>query len=274
MNAMSTCAYTIATHRCNNDAVSAAHSQTAQSQPAVPHFHDEALRFLRGLRRNNRREWFQARRSIFEREVKAPMLTLIEAVTSGMIDYAPDHVRPARRILLRIYRDIRFSADKSPYKQHIAAWWGHAGMQKTSGAGFYLHLSGTEMILAAGVYMPARDQLLAIRRYLLDHHQEFHSLIENRRLRRRFGLHDPNALTRDPKGFPAGHPASEYIRWRQWGVTTALPAEAALSADLPRTVTAHFSLAAPLVHFLNRAIVPPARKSSTRNAVLPPFPLY
>jgi len=242
--------------------VPAAYSQITHSDQVAPWFHEEALRFLRGLRRNNRREWFESRRPIFERELKAPMLALIESVCSAMVDYAPNHIRPANRILFRIYRDTRFSADKSPYKQHIAAWWGHTGMQKTSGAGYYFHLSGTEMILAAGVYMPAKDQLLAIRRHLLDHHEEFRSLIKDRRLRRRFGLHDPNALTRDPKGFPADHPAAEYIRWRQWGVTTALPAEAALDHKLPRTLNTHFALAAPLVDFLNRAILPPPGKNT------------
>ncbi len=241
--------------------MSAAYSPATHSYHIVPHFHEEALRFLRGLRRNNRREWFEPRRPIFEREIKAPMLALIEAVTAGMTDYAPDHLRPANRIMLRIYRDIRFSADKSPYKQHVAAWWGRAGMPKTSGAGYYLHLSGTELILAAGLYMPPSDQLLAVRRHLLTHHEQFRSLIEDRRIRRLFSLHDPNALTRDPKGFPADHPASEYIRWRQWGVTTSLPAETALEHTLPRTVAAHFALAAPLVDFLNQPI-PQAAKSA------------
>jgi uncharacterized protein (TIGR02453 family) len=254
--------------------VSAAYSQTHSSSHVVPHFHEEALRFLRGLRRNNRREWFEPRRPIFERELKAPMLALIEAVTAGMAEYAPNHMRPANRILLRIYRDIRFSADKSPYKQHMAAWWGHAGMPKTSGAGYYLHLSGTELIVAAGVYMPPSDQLLAIRRYLLDHHEELRALLEDRRLRRSFGLHDPNALTRDPKGFPANHPASEYLRWRQWGVTTALPAETALEATLPATIAGYFALASPLVNFLNRALPLAAPKTASAKPPAAPLPLY
>ncbi|ACO31401.1 MULTISPECIES: DUF2461 domain-containing protein [Acidobacterium] len=255
--------------------MSAVRKQTTPPSTALPYFHEEALRFLRGLKRNNRREWFEARRAIFERELKAPMLALIESVTQGMIDYAPDHMREARRVMLRFYRDTRFSADKSPYKQHIAAWWGRGGMQKTSGAGYYLHLSGTELIVAAGVYMPGKDQLLAIRRYLLDHYEEFGTLLEDRKMRRSFGLHDPLALTRAPKGFPVDHPAAEWIRWRQWGVTTALPAEAALTSQLPRTVQSHFALAAPLVGFLNRAILsaapPGARASSTAR---PPLALY
>ena len=75
-----------------------------------PGFTEEALRFFRGLKRNNRREWFEERREIYERAVKAPMLALIEQLTLGMTDYAPAHVRPAAKCLFRIYRDTRFSA--------------------------------------------------------------------------------------------------------------------------------------------------------------------
>lgn len=229
-------------------------NQTGEPDLTLPHFREEALRFLRGLKRNNRRDWFEARRAVFEREVKAPALALIESVNQGMMDYAPAHIRDSRRIMLRIYRDTRFSSDKSPYKQHVAAWWGRGGMEKTSGAGYYLQLSGTEVVLAAGVYMPAREQLLAIRRFLVDHHEEFRALLEDKKMRRSFGLHEPMALTRDPKGFAADHPAAEWIRWRQWGVTAALPAETALDARFPQLVGKHFRLAAPLVNFLNRAI--------------------
>lgn len=230
--------------------------QTAANEaPAHPWFAPAALTFLRGLKRNNRREWFEARREVFELELKAPMLALIEQINASMESYAPDYIREARRTLLRIYRDTRFSADKTPYKQHIAAWWSPRGAEKTSDAGYYLHLGPTELTIAAGVYMPSKDQLLAIRRSLLDHHEEFASLLREPKLRRRFALHDPMPLTRAPKGFPAEHPAAEWIRWRQWGVVANLPPETALDPKLPRIVDQHFRLAAPLVDFLHRAII-------------------
>jgi uncharacterized protein (TIGR02453 family) len=253
--------------------MTALRKQISEPATALPHFREEALRFLRGLKRNNRREWFEERRSLFEREVKAPMLALIETVTHGMIDYAPSHIRDARRTLLRIYRDTRFSSDKSPYKQHIAAWWGADGMEKTSGAGYYLHLSGTELILAAGVFMPTKDQLLAIRRHLLAHHDRFRSLLEDRALRRKFEPHDPLALTRVPKGFPADHPAAEYLRWRQWGVHVTLPAATALDPKFPGFVQQHFALAAPLVDFLHRAL-DSARGTGKSTRKIPLAPLY
>ena len=243
----------------------AARKQTPKNQntkelPAKPYFASPALDFLRKLKRNNRREWFEARRDVYEQELKRPMLALIERVTHGMMDYAPDHIRPPQKCMLRIYRDTRFSADKTPYKTNLAAWWTRNGLEKTSGGGYYLHLSATELVIATGVYMPPKEQIFAIRQHLLEHHTEFRSLIENKKLRAKMIMHDPQSLTRPPKGFCADHPAIEWIKWRQWGVIARLPATVALQPNLTTTVEAYFRLSAPLVDFLNEPLLRVAGK--------------
>src|SRR5277367_6507869 len=165
------------------------------------HFSNEALKFLRGLKKNNDREWFGERKDVYERELKAPMLALIDEVNHAMLEFAPHHVRPAQKIMMRIYRDIRFSSDKRPYKTQVAAWWSRDGLEKTSGGGFYFHVSPTEVTVAAGVYMPEREQLLAIRRYLVDHHAELRALLAGKKLRSMLNEFDGQKLTRPPKGF-------------------------------------------------------------------------
>jgi uncharacterized protein (TIGR02453 family) len=219
------------------------------------YFDAEALRFLRGLKRNNKREWFEARRAVYEEKLKAPMLALIERLTGGMAEYAPAHMRLAAKCMFRIYRDTRFSSDKSPYKTHLGAWWARNGLEKTSGGGYYMHVGAEEFVIAAGVYMPEKNQLLAIRRRLMEHHAEWKKLIEDKNLLRVFQVHDPMALARPPKGFPAEHPAMEWIKWRQWGVTAHLLAETALQAGLAEEIEKRFRLAAPLVDFLNAPLV-------------------
>jgi len=149
-----------------------ARSKPVPQETALPYFSNEALKFLRGLKRNNDREWFEARRAIFEREVKRPMLTVVERVTDAMAEFAPAHMRPAAKSMMRIYRDTRFSADKTPYKTHVSAWWTRTGLEKTSGGGYYFHFSPKEVVIAAGIYMPEREQLLAIRMQLLEQHDE------------------------------------------------------------------------------------------------------
>ncbi len=226
------------------------------------HFTPEALKFLRGLKRHNDRAWFEPRKAIYELELKAPMLALIEEVNHALADFAPDHVRPPHKSLFRIYRDTRFSSDKRPYKSHFAVWWACAGMEKTSGAGFYFHLSSTETVIAAGAYMPAPEQLLAIRRYLVDHHAELRALLAGRKLRAAMGEFEGNRLTRPPRGFSADSPALDLILCRQWGVSATLPAESATRPTLLRDITSRFALAAPIVHLLNRAISLPGLQNS------------
>jgi uncharacterized protein (TIGR02453 family) len=119
-------------------------------------FSNEALKFLRGLKKNNDREWFGERKDVYEKQLKEPMLKLIGEVNEAMAEFSPEHLRPANKILMRIYRDIRFSKDKRPYKHHVSAWWARDGLQKTSGGGFYLQVSSTDVLIAAGVYAGAR----------------------------------------------------------------------------------------------------------------------
>lgn len=219
-----------------------------------PYFSAEALAFLRSLKRNNRREWFTARKQQFERELKAPMLALIGEVNRALADFSPENVQPPSKALMRIYRDTRFSSDKRPYKSHIAAWWSHTGMKRTSGAGYYFHLSGTEIVIAAGIYMPDREQLLAIRRFLLEHHAEVRRYLEDKKLRRVMESFEGEPLRRQPKGFPKDHPAMDLLRCRQWGVAGSLAPEAALKKDFARQIIYRFRLAAPLVNALNRPL--------------------
>jgi uncharacterized protein (TIGR02453 family) len=221
---------------------------------AVPYFRSEALTFLRNLAKHNDREWFQPRKAIFEAELKEPMLAIVRKITDAMVDFAPNHVRPAEKSLFRIYRDTRFSSDKRPYKTHVAAWWTHTGLDKTSGAGYYFHVSAKEVIVAAGSYMPEKDQLGAIRHWLLDHHAEFRKLLARPAVRKAFTEFDGNALTRPPKGFPCDHPALDLIQCRQWGLSATLPTSAALRPDFATVVIRHFKLVAPIVDALNTPI--------------------
>jgi uncharacterized protein (TIGR02453 family) len=183
------------------------------------------------------------------------MLAIIRKVTDAMIDFAPDFVRPAEKCLFRIYRDTRFSADKLPYKTHVAAWWSHQGMEKTSGAGYYFQIDAKEVVVAAGAYMPEKDQLAAIRHWLLENHLELRKVLQAAALRKAFSEFDGNALTRPPKGFPKEHPGMDLIRCRQWGVAATLPSAAALEPGFAATLIRHFRLASPVVNALNTPLI-------------------
>jgi uncharacterized protein (TIGR02453 family) len=231
-------------------------NKTIPAPESVPaHLTADSLKFLRALGRHNDREWFQPRKAEFESLLRQPMLAVIRKVTEAMAGFAPEHMRPAEKCLFRIYRDTRFSNDKSPYKTHVAAWWARQGMEKTSGAGYYLHVTAKDVLFATGIYMPDKDQLRQIRLWLLDHHAEFRKIYNRAALRRALPDEENNALTRPPKGFPADHPAIDLIRGRQWGLSVTLGSEAALDPKFAQTIARHFRLAAPLVDALNAPLV-------------------
>lgn len=221
---------------------------------ALPYFRPAALTFLRNLAKHNDRDWFNPRKAIFESELKEPMLAVVRKITDAMMDFAPNHVRPAEKSLFRIYRDTRFSNDKRPYKTHIAAWWTHTGLDKTSGAGYYFHVSAKDVIIAAGAYMPEKEQLAAIRHWLLDNHEAFRKILQRPAVRKIFSEFEGDALTRPPKGFPCDHPAIDLIKYKQWGMSTSFPAKQSLQKDFAQTVIRHFRLLAPMVDALNTPI--------------------
>ncbi len=219
-------------------------------------FTAETMKFLRGLKKHNDREWFEARRDAYERAVKAPMLALVEAVNAKFVGFAPEHVRPANKITMRIYRDVRFSKNKEPYKTQVAAWWARRGMEKTSGGGYYMHVNPDEVFIAAGVYMPEREQLLKIRTWMVENHAAYRKLLKQAtRGGMGMSLSESDALTRMPKGFAADDPADELLRAKNWGVSVRLPAELALQPELLRETVKRLKAATPVVEALNGAIL-------------------
>jgi uncharacterized protein (TIGR02453 family) len=191
------------------------------------------------------------------------MLALVEEISGVMEEFAPEHVRPPHKITMRIYRDIRFSANKLPYKTHLAAWWARRGMEKTSGGGFYLQVSPKEVTVAAGVYMPEREQLLTIRRWMSENHEAYRASVKKLMKAKGAGGNgagafqaiDAQALTRMPRGFATDDPADELVRAKNWGVRVSLPGELALEPVLAREITRRFRMTMPLVETLNGAIL-------------------
>ena len=134
-----------------------------------PGFPPEAIRFFRGLVRNNRREWFQPRKQTFDEKVKAPMVELVAELNRVMMEFAPDYVTDAGKAIYRFYRDTRFSPDKTPYKTQIAASFPRRGNAKHGGAGYYFAISHKGVDVGGGIYMPPPEALLAVRMHIAEH---------------------------------------------------------------------------------------------------------
>ena len=128
-----------------------------------PGFPPEAVAFYRGLARHNTRAWFQPRKTVYDEQVKAPMVQLVTELNRAMMNFAPNYVTDAHKAIYRIYRDTRFSPDKTPYKTQIAASFARRGMDKHGAAGYYFAISHKGVDVGGGIYMPPPETLLAVR---------------------------------------------------------------------------------------------------------------
>ncbi|MBI3679877.1 MAG: DUF2461 domain-containing protein [Acidobacteria bacterium] len=233
-----------------------------------PGFPPPGISFLRGLKRNNKREWFQPRKEIFEQSVKTPMEQMVEAINAEFVKFAPQYMTEPRSAIYRIYRDTRFSKDKTPYKTHVAASLTRSGMQKHISAGFYFSVAPDEIEVAGGIYMPGPDQLRAIRDHLAEHHDAFRRLIRNTALRRLMGELWGDQLARTPKGYLPDHPAEDLIRYKQWiFYDTRLDAALATTPKLLVEIIKRFQAMTPFVEFLNQ----PLRPKRPRDPLLAPW---
>lgn len=227
-----------------------------------PGFSPDAITFLRSLKRNNRREWFQPRKEKYESLIKAPMLELVSCLNQEFVRFAPEYITPPQKALYRIYRDTRFSKDKTPYKTHISAIFPRQGALKREGAVFYFHFTEKDLLIFGGVYSPERDELLAYRTLLQEHHQEFLHILDDKKLRRALGGIEGEKLSRTPKGFPVDHPAEPLLRHRQWYLETSLEIKLLTSRKLVAELARHFELMTPLVRFMNRPFVEKPKKKA------------
>jgi len=220
-------------------------------QPFTP----QTLAFLRALARNNRREWFHERKERYEAVVRAPMASLIEKLAVDFRDFAPDLIATPRASMYRVYRDTRFSADKTPLKTHVAAVFPHRLLPKHEGAGLYVEVSPQHVWYGGGMYMPSTSQLHLVREHIAASHRRLRTIVESPAFRRVFGELTGERLKRVPLGFPRDHPAAELLTLRQFLAGCEKPAAFATSPGFYRSILSAFRILAPLIAFLNAPLI-------------------
>jgi uncharacterized protein (TIGR02453 family) len=222
-------------------------------------FTPAALRFLRGLARDNTKPWFERHKADYERDVRDPMRALIEDMDVRFARFAPEFTGDPRRSMFRIYRDVRFSRDKRPYKTHAACWFRHraadhrvGGEAEGGGAGFYFHLEPGASFVGGGIWMPPRALLNTLRDGIADDPRGFRRIVEGAALTRRFGgLSDEAMLTRVPRGFAPDHPAAAWLRYQSFTVGRRLTDAQVTGARLAALLETNFTAMLPLVRWLN-----------------------
>jgi len=224
----------------------------------APRFTPATLKFLRALKRNNRRDWFNAHRDDYEAHVRQPMTSIIERLASDVRGFAPEIVASPKLSMYRIYRDIRFSENKAPYKTHVAAVFPTRGLPKHEGAGLYFHVSPTEVWIGGGMYAPQMPQLHAVREHIAANIKRLRTIVESPGFRKQIEI-EGDKLQRVPRGFSKDHEAAEYLKYRNFIAGCEFPSAFATSPSFYGTLLRVFRHVAPLARFLNEPLVPEGR---------------
>lgn len=221
-------------------------------------FSRAGLSFLAELREHNDRAWFAAHKGEYVRLLKEPLealcIALAERFAARGIPLEADPVRSP----FRIYRDVRFSRDKTPYKTYVSASFPYAGgsrdgrvrLARHAGGGGYFSLGPGEIYVGGGVWHPDRAWLHEWRAAVVAESARLHAVIDAPALIREFGALDGERLTRVPPGFPPDHPDASLLRLKDVTFGRPLSDDEAFSADLPDTLAAAFAVAVPLLDLL------------------------
>ncbi len=226
-------------------------------------FTPAAIQFLADLARNNDRAWFQPRKAEYERLLKEPLEALCIALDERFRARGIPLRADAARSPFRIYRDVRFSKDKSPYKTAVAAsfaWAGAGGdvaegrshTENVHASGGYFHLQPGEIFVGGGVWHPEPSWLAAFRERVANHTDEFRAIVEAPAFVETFGpiSDDGESLKRVPPGYPADHPAADLLRKKNVTFGRRLSDDEALSAALPTVIADAFHVGTPLMRYL------------------------
>jgi uncharacterized protein (TIGR02453 family) len=232
--------------------------------PATPYFTPATFKFLRGLARRNEREWFEAHRDAYESAVREPCLRLIADLQPLLAQLSPVLIANPKKVggsLFRIHRDVRFSADKRPYKTHAGMWFYHAATKATPRAGegtvdrgqldapgLYLHLQPGACFTGGGLWHPQPQTLKRLRDFVVDNPRSWKNATQRAEFVKVFEL-TGEKLTRPPKGYPAAHELIEDLKRKDFVATTALDDEELLRPDLPRRLLQRYRLMVPLLEW-------------------------
>ena len=225
-------------------------------------FPPDALQFLADLADNNSRDWFQPRKADYERLIKDPLASLCIALAERFEELRLPLQADPRKSPFRIYRDVRFSKDKSPYKTWQGAdfpWIDSTGDdQRERGAvGGYFHFSPGDIFVGGGMWHPEKERLAAFRETVDRDPSAVFEAIEDDRFRSVFGTVDGERLTRNPRGYDKDHPYPELLRLKDVVFSRRLSDRDVTSAKLPEIIANDLDAARPVLGFLDRLAGPP-----------------
>jgi len=194
------------------------------------------------------------------------MVALLDRLAVDLRSFAPELVCEPRVSLYRIYRDTRFSADKSPLKTHVAAHFPPRGFPRGEGAGLYFHIAPGEVWIGGGLYMPSSSDLRLIREHIAANYKSLSRIVHGAVFRQTVGTLAGEQLSTMPRGYLKAHPAADYLRFKQFLAGREFEPAFATDDRFYSELLHIFRAVAPLVRFLNAPLV------EQRRGIMPTHP--
>lgn len=224
---------------------------------ATRYFTPRFFEFLDELSRNNNREWFVPNKPRYERDVREPMLEFIADLSPRLKKISANYVADPRATggsMMRIYRNLRFSRDKTPYHTNASAAFGHRGVARHHGSpSFYLSLSPAEAFMGVGVWHPEQDVVAKIRNAIVTRSAKWKDAINDRKFKARFEMMG-EVLSRPPKGFDAEHPLIEDLKRKDFVAGTEFTQKEVCSPEFMDLFASASAASTPFMRFLTEAM--------------------
>ncbi|MBS1626549.1 MAG: DUF2461 domain-containing protein [Bacteroidetes bacterium] len=219
-------------------------------------FHSTTIQFLKDLKKNNNKEWFEKNRKNYD----AAKIDFLNFVTSIINELQKKDTTltglDAKQCIFRINRDVRFSKNKSPYKTNMGASFNQGG-KKAMTAGYYFHLEPEACFIAGGLWMPMPPELKKIRQEIDYNFNEFKNIVNNKNFKLLFKdlrRDKEYILSRPPKGYEENNLAIEYLKLKSFIISIKIEDEDLTNKNLIKKVISAFETMQPLIYFLNKAI--------------------
>lgn len=224
---------------------------------AFPGLPEDLFKFLRQLAKNNNREWFKANKERYHKVVADPVCDFIEAIAPKLEVISSHYIADSRThggSMFRIYRDIRYSKDKKPYKEHVGCQFRHEAGKDAHAPGFYLHIAPNEILFGGGVWMPPNPVLAKIRDAIVEQPDQWQKVTQGKAFLKRFGALKGDGLIRPPRGYEPDHQHIEDLKRKTLFVMREATPELAMSPKFITEVNATFKAASPFMEFLTKSI--------------------
>ena len=224
--------------------------------PRYATFNAGTIAFLRELKANNNRDWFSENKSRYEEQVLDVALNFIQSMHDPLLKFAPHFTAIPKRMggsLMRVYRDTRFSKNKTPYKTNIGIQFRHEKAKDVHAPGFYVHIDPESVFLGAGMWRPAPEALLGIRERITHKQAEWLRVCAEPKFKKHFSL-GGEKLTRPPRGFDKDHPLIDDIKRKDFIAVKNLTIEHALQPKFQQQVETAFKATTPYMRFLCKAV--------------------